>query len=173
MKDLFAPRDLCMKIINKGFDHSDCLAKWSVMEYPINEMGDKFKGKLYGKVGNVYVPMLNTAEDWDKLEQRVKSLEASLLDVVEKSCKSVKQLEEDKKSLGSQIIELREENEKFKKERLDEIVSAVQYGFDYMKDSQNDGISVPAGNILQWLMAKDGLLHVPEEYKEYLKLNKQ
>jgi len=49
---------------------------------------------------------------------------------------------------------------------LDDIIDAVQYGFDYRVSSQNDGKSVPVGNILQWLMSKKELLHIPKEFKD-------
>lgn len=50
---------------------------------------------------------------------------------------------------------------------LEDIIDAVQYGFDYRVDSMNDGISVPVGNTLQWLMAKKKLRHVPDEFLKY------
>lgn len=37
------------------------------------------------------------------------------------------------------------------------IVEAVQYGFDYRGDSMNDGISVPKGNVEQWIFWKLGI----------------
>ena len=49
---------------------------------------------------------------------------------------------------------------------LQDIIDAVQYGFDYRVESQNDGKKVPLGNTLQWLMAKKDLVNVPEEFKE-------
>lgn len=49
---------------------------------------------------------------------------------------------------------------------LEDIVDAVQYGFDYRVNSQNDGKSVPLGNVLQWLMSKKELLHIPKEFKD-------
>ena len=49
---------------------------------------------------------------------------------------------------------------------LEDIIDAVQYGFDYRVNSQNDGKSVPLGNVLQWLMSKKGLHHIPKEFKE-------
>lgn len=52
---------------------------------------------------------------------------------------------------------------------LDDIIKAVQYGFDYHKNSQNDNISVPIGNTLQWLMSQKELLLVPEEFKTLIK----
>ena len=52
---------------------------------------------------------------------------------------------------------------------LDDIIDAVQYGFDYRVSSQNDGKSVPVGNILQWLMSKKNLMDIPEEFKRYKK----
>lgn len=39
-------------------------------------------------------------------------------------------------------------------------------GFDYRVNSQNDGKSVPLGNVLQWLMSKKELLHIPKEFKD-------
>ncbi len=52
---------------------------------------------------------------------------------------------------------------------LQDIIDAVQYGFDYRIEAQNDGKSVPSGNVLQWLMAKKELLTVPSEFTEYQK----
>jgi hypothetical protein len=49
---------------------------------------------------------------------------------------------------------------------LQDIIDAVQYGFDYRGESQNDGKKVPLGNTLQWLMAKKDLIEVPEEFSE-------
>ena len=49
---------------------------------------------------------------------------------------------------------------------LNDIIDAVQYGFDYREDSQNDGVSVPIGNTLQWLMNKKGLVELPQEFKD-------
>lgn len=50
---------------------------------------------------------------------------------------------------------------------LQDIIDAVQYGFDYRGESQNDGKKVPAGNVLQWLMGKKELIWVPDEFKEF------
>ncbi len=50
---------------------------------------------------------------------------------------------------------------------LQDIMDAVQYGFNYRTESQNDGIKVPSGNVLQWLMFKKGLIHAPTEFDEY------
>ncbi len=50
---------------------------------------------------------------------------------------------------------------------LDDIMAAVQYGFDYRAESQNDGIKVPSGNVLQWLMSRKELIGVPEEFDKY------
>lgn len=47
----------------------------------------------------------------------------------------------------SELLKLKRENEKLK----ELIIDAVQYGFGYALNSQNDGKSVPTGNILQWL----------------------
>lgn len=52
---------------------------------------------------------------------------------------------------------------------LDDIIEAVQYGFDYRADSMNDGKHVPLGNTLQWLMVRKGLKQIPEEFAEKLK----
>lgn len=49
---------------------------------------------------------------------------------------------------------------------LEDIIDAVQYGFDYRVESQNDGVSVPVGNTLQWLMNKKGLDEIPQEFKD-------
>ncbi len=49
---------------------------------------------------------------------------------------------------------------------LDDILDAVQYGFDYRTESMNDGKHVPVGNTLQWVMMKKELKIVPEEFKE-------
>ena len=38
----------------------------------------EYKGKLYGKIGNKYFDTSHTAEDWDKLTDRVKELEQKL-----------------------------------------------------------------------------------------------
>ena len=56
---------------------------------------------------------------------------------------------------------------------LQDIVDAVQYGFNYRVESQNDGKAVPLGNTLQWLMAKKDLLFVPQEFKEFQEKNKK
>ncbi len=50
---------------------------------------------------------------------------------------------------------------------LKDIIDAVQYGFDYREQSQNDNKSVPIGNTLQWLMWKKELIEVPDEFKEF------
>jgi hypothetical protein len=42
----------------------------------------EYKGKLYGKVGSTYFPLLNTTEDWDNLENKVNELQ----EVVNKNC---------------------------------------------------------------------------------------
>lgn len=49
---------------------------------------------------------------------------------------------------------------------LEDVVEAVQYGFDYSLNSQHDGKRVPIGNTLQWLMSKKDLLEVPKEFEE-------
>ena len=49
---------------------------------------------------------------------------------------------------------------------LEDIIEAVQYGFDYRVDSMNDGKHVPLGNTLQWLMWRKNLKEVPEEFKK-------
>jgi len=50
---------------------------------------------------------------------------------------------------------------------LQDIIDAVQYGFDCRDISQNNGKNVPNGNVLQWLMSKKNLMHVPEEFEKY------
>lgn len=35
----------------------------------------EYKGKLYGKANGVTFPLLNTTDDWDKMEARIKELE--------------------------------------------------------------------------------------------------
>lgn len=52
---------------------------------------------------------------------------------------------------------------------LQDIIDAVQYGFEYRAESQNDGIKVPIGNVLQWLMYQKGLIEVPQEFRDYMK----
>mgnify|MGYP003436656918 CR=1 FL=1 len=52
---------------------------------------------------------------------------------------------------------------------LDDIIEAVQYGFDYREESINDGKHVPLGNTLQWLMMRKKLKKAPEEFAEKLK----
>ena len=49
---------------------------------------------------------------------------------------------------------------------LEDIIDAVQYGFDYKTESQNNGQNVPIGNTLQWLMSKKNLIKVPQEFKD-------
>ena len=51
---------------------------------------------------------------------------------------------------------------------IEDILAAAQYGFKYAIESQNDGKSVPAGNVLQWIMNKKGLLQVPKEYSDIM-----
>lgn len=65
---------------------------------------------------------------------------------------------------------LSKENKDIKVEySLDDIIEAVQYGFDYRVDSMNNGKHVPLGNTLQWLMMRKELKKVPEEFAEKLK----
>lgn len=52
---------------------------------------------------------------------------------------------------------------------LQDIIDAVQYGFDYRVESMNDGKSVPIGNTLQYLMYSKKLKEVPQEFKELAK----
>lgn len=52
---------------------------------------------------------------------------------------------------------------------IEDILDAVQYGFDYHIKSMNDGKSVPTGNILQHLMWRKKLKEVPEEFKSLTK----
>ena len=52
---------------------------------------------------------------------------------------------------------------------LEDIIEAVQYGFDYREESMNDGKHVPLGNTLQWLMHRKGFIEVPQEFKDKLK----
>ena len=49
---------------------------------------------------------------------------------------------------------------------LQDIIDAVQYGFDYRVDAMNDGVKVPDGNVLQWLMWKKNLTEIPQEFKD-------
>lgn len=35
----------------------------------------EYSGKLYGKVGSSYIPLINTTEDFENLQNRVKALE--------------------------------------------------------------------------------------------------
>lgn len=58
------------------------------------------------------------------------------------------------------------------KYNLEDIIEAVQYGFDYRIDSMNDGKHVPLGNTLQRLMTRKKLKEVPEEFVEKLKNRK-
>ena len=50
-----------------------------------------------------------------------------------------------------------------------DIINAVQYGFEYRENSQHDNVSVPVGNILQWIMYKKNLLEIPKEFDEFRK----
>jgi hypothetical protein len=36
----------------------------------------EYKGKLYGKVGEIVFPLLHTTDDWEKMENRIAQLEA-------------------------------------------------------------------------------------------------
>ena len=36
----------------------------------------EYKGKLYGKVGEIVFPLLHTTDDWERMENRIKELEA-------------------------------------------------------------------------------------------------
>jgi hypothetical protein len=56
---------------------------------------------------------------------------------------------------------------------LQDIIDAVQYGFEYRAETQNDGIKVPTGNVLQWLMYQKGLNEVPQEFRDYMKAEKE
>jgi hypothetical protein len=47
---------------------------------------------------------------------------------------------------------------------IEDIIAAAQYGFKYAIESQNDGKSVPVGNIMQWMMNKKGLITVPKDF---------
>lgn len=51
--------------------------------------------------------------------------------------------------------------------KLDDILNAIKYGFEYHRDSMNDEIDVPLGNKLQWLeyykMSKFTSIIVEEE----------
>jgi len=49
---------------------------------------------------------------------------------------------------------------------LDDMIEAVQYGFMYREESMHDGISVPVGNILQWIMSRKNLSEVPPEFRD-------
>lgn len=49
---------------------------------------------------------------------------------------------------------------------LDDVLDAIKYGFEYHRDAQNNGIDVPLGNKLQWLMGRKELVFVPNEFKE-------
>lgn len=51
---------------------------------------------------------------------------------------------------------------------LEDIIDAVQYGFDYRVESMNDGKSVPLGNVLQHLMYTKKLSKTPEEFKKLI-----
>lgn len=47
-----------------------------------NKIKMEYKGKLYGKMGNTYFPLLHTTDDWEHLENKVEELES----VVNKTC---------------------------------------------------------------------------------------
>lgn len=70
----------------------------------------------------------------------------------------------------AELIDLFERHIEDKRGRytLQDILDAVQYGFDYRVESMNDGKSVPLGNTLQYLMWSKKLKVVPEEFKELL-----
>lgn len=51
---------------------------------------------------------------------------------------------------------------------LEDIIEAVQYGFDYRVESMNDGKSVPLGNTLQFIMYIKKLNRTPEEFKKLI-----
>lgn len=51
---------------------------------------------------------------------------------------------------------------------IEDILAAAQYGFKYAIESQNDGKSVPNGNILQWLMNRKGLITVPKDFQDVI-----
>ena len=55
---------------------------------------------------------------------------------------------------------------------LEDIIDAVQYGFDYRVEAMNNGVSVPDGNVLQWLMNKKGLVELPQEFIDFKKNKK-
>lgn len=52
---------------------------------------------------------------------------------------------------------------------LEDIISAVEYGFKYHRDSQNNNEDVPIGNILQWIMGRKNLLSIPKNFEKYMK----
>lgn len=52
-----------------------------------------------------------------------------------------------------------------------QLLEAIDYGFNYHRDSMNDDVAVPVGNKLQWLIGK---FIKPEKQKEWLdNYNKQ
>lgn len=53
-----------------------------------------------------------------------------------------------------------------------EMIDAVNYGFEYAHESQNHTGDVPLGNILQWIMYKRNLLDVPKEFEIIKQLKK-
>lgn len=46
---------------------------------------------------------------------------------------------------------------------LEEVLEYIQYGFDYCKNTQNDGLGVPIGNSLQQVMFKKDMLFFNHE----------
>ena len=48
-----------------------------------------------------------------------------------------------------------------------EIIDAVNFGFWYATNSQNDGY-VPEGNTLQWIMGERKLMEIPDEWEKHL-----
>lgn len=49
---------------------------------------------------------------------------------------------------------------------LEDIIEAVNYGFNYKDNSQHDR-EVPVGNTLQWLMARKNLTKIPKDWERY------
>jgi len=78
-------------------------------------------------------------------------------------CGSIAYVVKDMESESNEAMEL--------KYTTQEIIDAVNYGFKYAIESQNNGLYVPIGNILQWIMHKRNLLNVPKEF-EIFKHNK-
>lgn len=46
---------------------------------------------------------------------------------------------------------------------IEDIVAAVDYGFKYATESQNDGF-VPDGNTFQWYRSRKGYVHIPKDW---------